>query len=72
LESIIIILFAAAVLLIDFFPKRKEDGTTANVLYLVLLSIGLCVLVLHDLGVKIPSPAEPIKKLVEAVFGPQN
>lgn len=72
MEAIISILFAAAVLLIDFFPKRKEESTKANVFYLVLLSIGLCVLVLHYLDVKIPSPAEPIKKLVEAVFGPQN
>lgn len=72
MEAIINILFAAAVLLIDFFPKRKEDGKKTNILYLVILSIGLCVLVLHNLGVKIPSPAEPIKKLVEAVFGPQN
>jgi len=72
MEAIISIIFAALVLLIDFFPKRKEEGTKANVLYLVLLSIGLCVLVLHELGVNIPSPAEPIKKLVEAVFGPQN
>ncbi|HWR18568.1 MAG TPA: hypothetical protein VN608_03030 [Clostridia bacterium] len=72
MDAITDILFAAAVLLIDFFPKRKEEGKKANILYLVLLSIGLCVLVLRNLGVKIPSPAEPIKMLVEAIFGPQN
>ncbi|HWS30433.1 MAG TPA: hypothetical protein VN512_10035 [Clostridia bacterium] len=72
MEAIFAILFAVAVLLIDFFPKRKEESVKANVLFLALLSVGLCVLVLYELGVKIPSPAEPINKLVEAVFGPQG
>lgn len=72
MEVIIALLFAAAVLLIDFFPIRKEADTKENVLILAFLSVGVGVLVLHILGVKIPSPLIPVKNLVEAMLGPQT
>lgn len=34
-------------------------------LYIALLSIGLVLVVLYDLGVTIPTPIEPIQKLIE-------
>lgn len=72
MDIFIVLLFVTIVLLTDFIPYRKEGSKRENVLYLTLLGIGMCVLLLHVLGVKVPSPAEPIQKLVEAVFGPQS
>ncbi|MCE5235488.1 MAG: hypothetical protein ABFC62_05530 [Clostridiaceae bacterium] len=72
MEVILILFFVAVAMLIDFFPYRKKESAKEKVLFLALLAVGMCVLILHTLGVKVPSPADPIKKLVEAVFGPQS
>lgn len=72
MEIALVLLFVACALALDFFPNRKKERTAGNIVYLAILLVGMSVLILHVLGVKVPSPADPIKKIVEAVFGPQS
>lgn len=72
MEFLFILLFVAVALFIDYFPYRKKECTKEKVLFLALLALGACVLTLHTIGIKLPSPANHIAKLVEAVFGPQS
>ncbi|MCT4594536.1 MAG: hypothetical protein N4A57_09740 [Anaeromicrobium sp.] len=48
--------------------KKKKDLTV----YLVLYTLALVLSVLISIGVKVPSPAIPIQKMVEAVIGKQG
>ncbi len=72
MEFLFVLIFTTIVLIIDFFPYSKESGKKETALYLTLMAIGVCIASLYTLGVKVPSPAEPIKNLIEAVFGPQT
>lgn len=72
MEFVFVLIFTAIVLLIDFFPYTKENGKKETTLYLTLMAIGVCIVSLYTLGIKVPSPAEPIKNLIEAIFGPQT
>lgn len=49
--------------------KKKEYKELA--VYIALYSVAFVTSVLLSLGVKIPSPAEPIAKIVEAIVGKQ-
>ena len=49
--------------------KKKEFKELA--VYISLYSVAFAISILLSLGVKIPSPAEPIAKLVEAIVGKQ-
>ena len=72
MEVVLVLLFAACALAGDFFPYRKQERPVGNIVYLAILLLGTSVLILHVFGIKIPSPADPIKNIVEAVFGPQS
>ena len=72
MEIVVILLFVVCAIALDFLPYRKNESKTGNIVYLSILLLGMSVLVLHVIGVKVPSPTDPIKKIVEAVFGPQS
>lgn len=56
-------------LALDFRPSLKECAAGEKALYLALMAIGFSVLVLDELGVKIPSPATPIEDALRALLG---
>lgn len=58
-----------AVLLSDYRSLAKHCARGVRALYLAMIFISFAVLVLHELGVPIPSPTDPIEKAIQALFG---
>lgn len=52
-------------------PMYKSKEYKEIAVYMVLYSAAFVISVLLSLGVKIPSPAEPIANIVEAIVGKQ-
>jgi hypothetical protein len=65
--SVILVGFIFAI--IDLVPLYKEEQWVSFFLYVTLLGIALIIGILLDFKVVIPSPAEPIKKIVSFIFG---
>ena len=65
----ILLAIYAGVLIFDFRPLAKLCAPGVRALYLILLSVSFAVLVLHELGVPVPSPAKPIEQGIQALFG---
>ena len=63
-----VLLLYAAVVAFDLLPLKKREKKQ-NAVYIVLLAISFVTLMLFSLGVELPSPSEPIKALVQALFG---
>ncbi len=55
--------------IIEIVPMVKENQKKELVLYSVLFAAAFVLSILLSLGVKIPSPSEPIEHLVRAVTG---
>jgi len=66
--SIIFILF----IIFELIPLYRKKKWKEFWVYTILISFSYIIQLLFDLGVKIPSPAVPIKKLVSFVFGLQD
>lgn len=62
--TIVYILF----FIIDFIPLYKSEKSKVVVVYLILFISSYILQLLIKLNVDIPSPAEPIKKLVSSIF----
>ncbi len=67
---VIVVALYAAVIVLDFLPSRGADARGVRGLYLVLTAVSFAVLVLFALGIQVPSPSEPIREAVTAIFGP--
>lgn len=67
LMVVIIIYGVIGILEIPPLVKKKEKKDL--IVYISLYSVALVLSVLISLGVKIPSPADPIKKIVEYIIG---
>ena len=67
LISIILLLFALSIL-IDYATGLKRAKKKVKILHFTLMLISFCVLVLHSLDVRIPSPANWIVDTLEAIF----
>ena len=65
--AILAALYAGA-LIFDFRPNMKGSAKGERALYLGLLVVSFSLLALNELGVRVPSPAVPIKQAVEALF----
>ncbi|MGI6239995.1 MAG: hypothetical protein ACOYI5_10265 [Christensenellales bacterium] len=63
-----IILLYAGGLLIDFRRHVKGAQMGEKALYIILMTIGCTVLFLHQLGIRFPSPAYPIERVVQTIF----
>ncbi|PAB58216.1 hypothetical protein [Anaeromicrobium sediminis] len=58
--------------IIEITPLVKKKKKKDLVVYLVLYTSALVLSVLISIGVKIPSPAIPIQKMVESIIGKQG
>lgn len=56
----------------DLIPIYREKKWKVFWVYTILLAFSYVIHILFTIGVKIPSPAIPIKKLVSFVFGLQE
>ena len=67
---VIVILLYAAVGFYEIFPLAKaKEKKRELVLYSILFSLAFTISLLLSLGVEIPSPADPIEKVVMFVLG---
>ena len=55
--------------LIDGIPIVKNKQWKVLTIYTILITAAYTFTVLTDIGVKIPSPADPLKQLVISVIG---
>ena len=70
MNIVLALAYAAAMIAFDFLPYQKGAKKGENALYLTITALGLGLLLAHMLGVKVPSPAQPIKALIDALLGP--
>lgn len=56
-------------ILIDAIPLVKKKLWMVLAIYSILITTAYVFTVLTELGVKIPSPADPIKQLVISIVG---
>ena len=61
----IVVFFFIIIILFDYLPLRKKLSVKETVVYWAFLSVGFFVLFLYSLVIKLPSPTEPIKYVVE-------
>lgn len=66
---VLIIIVYAMLALYEFVPLYKEREVNTLVINGVLFLISFITAVLICLGVSIPSPADPIKKVITSIFG---
>jgi hypothetical protein len=66
---IIMTLVYALFLFLDFIPVYRGNSRKLIWLYLSLLIFSYSLTFLIGLGVKIPSPAPPIKKVITSLIG---
>lgn len=71
LTAIIFILFSLIVVF-DFVPMVKEFTKLGKFVYWVALLAAFTILFLYSIDIKVPGPAQPIRSVVEALFGPVN
>ena len=66
---ILVIAFYIIVFILDAIPLIKNNMKKEIYLFSVLLFSAFLLSLLISLGVNIPSPAEPIKKIVFTIIG---
>lgn len=66
------ILCASGIVLVlvfkDLKPLYRQDKKMFYV-YAVILSLAIVMWLLYGLGVKVPSPAQPLKELIKVIYG---
>ncbi len=68
MTTFIVLAFFAVVFLVDYLPFLKQPGEKGKVVYGMLMAASFCVLLLYTLHVPVPSPAEPIRNAIDALF----
>lgn len=56
-------------LLVDIIPIVKSKQWKVMIIYSTLIITAYTFTVLNELGVKIPSPSDPIRLIVTSIFG---
>ena len=67
-----IILFTMVYLLflyIDIIPILKNKEWKVFIIYSIIITTAYTCTVLSELGVKIPSPANPLKEMITSIVG---
>ena len=59
-------------ILIDFIPVVKKRKWKTVAIYSILFITAYTLSMLTELGVKIPSPAVPLKQIVTSIIGKQD
>ena len=67
METLIILVLFAAVVIFDLLPFKKREKKQ-NVVYCALVIFSFVILFLDSVGVEIPSPSEPLKQLIEPLI----
>ncbi|MEL7609031.1 MAG: hypothetical protein AAGU74_05955 [Bacillota bacterium] len=67
--TVMVIALFGLIVAVDARKTLKGAGTKDKVVYLTLLGISFCVLILYSFDVPVPSPADPIKDAIDALFG---
>ncbi|MBF8984066.1 hypothetical protein IZY60_11005 [Lutibacter sp. B2] len=67
--TVLVILGYIIIGFIEMVPLYKKKQKKELVLYSVTFTIAFGMSLLISVGVKIPSPAEPIKKIVLVILG---
>lgn len=65
--SLIVVSFIFVI--IDLIPLYQKEEWVSFFLYSAILVVALITAILLDFKVEIPSPTEPIKKIVTFIFG---
>ncbi|MCT4618858.1 MAG: hypothetical protein N4A62_05665 [Marinisporobacter sp.] len=66
---ILIILAYIVIGVIEITPLVKKNQKKELILYSITFGVAFIISLLLGLGVKIPSPAKPIEKVVKMVIG---
>ena len=66
LTGIVAVTFIGIVL-IDFFPHRKNRKRKENIFYGAALAVSFLILVLYSLGFSLPNPTEAIESIVKTI-----
>jgi len=66
---LIIVLLFIFVYLFDYKPVLMDGNTKEKILHGSIMAISFCILMLHSLGVQIPSPTDSIEKMIHSIFG---
>lgn len=66
---VIVVLFYIIIGGIEIFTLIKNNKEKEVILYSITFTISFIISILLALGVKIPSPAKPIEKIVKAIIG---
>lgn len=64
----LVIIAYAAVGFYEIFPMAKNKQKKELILYCIIFSLAFILSILLVLGVEIPSPADPIEKVVDFVL----
>lgn len=65
---VISVILYASTYLFDFSKIIKEKNKKISLIYGVLFALSFIVLILHETGFAIPSPAKPLKYLIATVL----
>lgn len=69
---LLVILGYIVIGILEIVPLVKQKQSRELVCYSVLFTIAFTLSILLTLGIKIPSPVQPLQKLVESVIGTQS
>ncbi len=62
-------LIYAFFILLDVIPMARNKQWKVLVIYIGLITTAFVLTMLMELGVKLPSPAKPIERIVTAIIG---
>lgn len=68
LTGIVTLLFVF-VYLFDYKPVIQKGKNAEKIVHISIMSISFIILILYSFGISVPTPTEPIKNVVSALFG---
>lgn len=68
MDLAIILIVYVLIIIFDFVPLLKKDNKKVILFYIVTSLFTLVILVLHTLGVVIPSPAKLIEAVIKSII----
>lgn len=69
LFSVVFTIICFIFILIDLMPMYQSKSWRLFWIYTVTMVFGYILVILIGLGIKIPSPSEPLKMIITTIFG---
>ena len=69
--AIVVVLFAF-ILVKDIFPHWKSTEVKDKIIYCAFMLASFSVLILYTFNIPVPSPTDPIRNLIDAIFPTLN